>query len=112
MYSTTGGSTSGSGGSGVPTGPTGGYAGSGDVARNPGDFKPKGKNITEGGFDSSAPNASFNNAEIGSKKDPGRVAEANYQLRDAQPGADAGRPKDKGTTGDSQYGALNREEAA
>lgn len=36
-------------------------------------FAPKGKNIQEGGFDSSAPNASFN-TDIGGKNDPGRVA--------------------------------------
>lgn len=34
---------------------------------------PKGKNLQEGGFDDSAPNASFNNA-VGTKKDPGRAA--------------------------------------
>ena len=36
-------------------------------------LKPKGKNIQEGGFDSSAPNASFT-TDIGGKNDPGRVA--------------------------------------
>lgn len=41
--------------------------------------KPKGKNITEGGFDSdSSNNASFNN-EIGTENDPGRVAEQTFQ---------------------------------
>jgi hypothetical protein len=35
--------------------------------------KPKGKDLHEGGFDSSAPNASFR-TDIGSKRDPGRVA--------------------------------------
>ena len=41
--------------------------------------KPKGKNITEGGFDSNSNNnASFNN-EIGTENDPGRVAEQTFQ---------------------------------
>lgn len=50
---------------------------------------PKGSNITEGGFDSSAPNASFNN-EIGTKNDPGRVAEAKFEADAAQTGAEGG----------------------
>ncbi|KAL1585595.1 hypothetical protein WHR41_05984 [Cladosporium halotolerans] len=41
------------------------------VVQNSG--KPHGKNITEGGFDSGAPNASFNN-EVRTKKDPARAA--------------------------------------
>ncbi|KAF2710000.1 hypothetical protein K504DRAFT_466445 [Pleomassaria siparia CBS 279.74] len=90
----------------------GGYAGASDGARTPGDLKPKGKNITEGGFDSDGPNASFNNAEIGSKKDPGRVAEAKFGLENARSGADAGRAKDTGLTGDSQFDALERSEEA
>ena len=41
--------------------------------------KPKGKNITEGGFDSDpSNNASFNN-EIGTENDPGRAAEQTFQ---------------------------------
>jgi hypothetical protein len=106
------GSSGGSYGSGDSTAPTGGYAGAADQARNPGELKPKGKNITEGGFDESAPNASFNQ-DIGGKDDPGRVAEANYQLRDAQPGADAaGGPRQAGVTGQTTYDALNSDEAA
>lgn len=76
------------GGTGVPIAPGGGYAGSDEVSRASGDFKPKGKNITEGGFDESAPNASFNN-EIGSKNDPARAAELKIQQENAQSGADA-----------------------
>lgn len=38
-----------------------------------GRYMPKGDNLQEGGFDSSAPNASFN-TDVGGKKDPGRVA--------------------------------------
>lgn len=35
--------------------------------------QPKGRNLQEGGFDSNAPNASFN-TDISSRKDPGRAA--------------------------------------
>lgn len=46
--------------------------------------KPKGKNLTEGGFDSDpAHNASFN-SEIGTKNDPGRAAEGVFNSRTAQ----------------------------
>lgn len=51
--------------------------------------KPHGTNITEGGFDADAPNASFNN-EIGGKNDPGRVAEQAFDSSNAKSGADAG----------------------
>jgi hypothetical protein len=116
-YNTGGsGSTGGSGqtfdpSGGTSDGVTGGYAGAADSARNPGELRPKGKNITEGGFDDSAPNASFNQ-EIGTSKDPGRLAEANYQNRNAQSGADSGQPKQSGDTGDSVYDILNSEEAS
>jgi hypothetical protein len=54
-------------------------------------FKPKGTNITEGGFDSNAPNASFNN-DIGGKNDPGRVAEQQMANATAKTGASASQP--------------------
>lgn len=80
VFSATGGipSTSSAGSTGIPIAPTGGYAGAADQARAPGELRPKGANIQEGGFPSDAPNASFNNAEIGSKDDPGRVAEQRF----------------------------------
>ncbi|KAF2733928.1 hypothetical protein EJ04DRAFT_577243 [Polyplosphaeria fusca] len=109
-YATTG-STGTTNSSSDPEAVTGGYAGAADSARNPGELKPKGKNLTEGGFDDSAPNASFNQ-DIGGKNDPGRVAEANYQLRDAQQGADAaGGPRQSAVTGDTAFDALKSEEA-
>jgi hypothetical protein len=103
-------STSGTQGStGVPIAPTGSYAGS----AIPGETqKPKGKNITEGGFDSSAPNASFNQ-EIGTKKDPGRVAEAAFEARNAQSGFEGARgPRQNGVTGESGFDALKADESA
>jgi hypothetical protein len=47
--------------------------------------KPKGKDLHEGGFDSSAPNASFR-TDIGSKRDPGRVALQGLVCGDLTPG--------------------------
>ncbi|KAF2087431.1 hypothetical protein K490DRAFT_41952, partial [Saccharata proteae CBS 121410] len=77
-----------------------------------GHLKPKGKNLTEGGFDSDAPNASFN-SEIGSKNDPGRVAEAEIQRRQAESGPDAGSgPRQSGVTGEHPYSALDNETSA
>lgn len=53
--------------------------------------RPRGMNITEGGFDENAPNASFNN-DIGGKNDPGRLAERDFQAANARSGGDAGYP--------------------
>jgi len=102
-----------SGGSGhIPLAPTGGYAGAAELGRDPGELKPHGKNITEGGFDSGAPNASFNQ-DIGGKKDPGRFAEANFQKRNAQSAFDSGSgPRQSQVTDDGQYGTLRSEEDA
>ena len=49
---------------------------------HPQSSKPAGANITEGGFDSSAPNASFS-GDIGGENDPGRVAEQGMANRAA-----------------------------
>ncbi|KAF2502829.1 hypothetical protein BU16DRAFT_447887, partial [Lophium mytilinum] len=107
QYNTT---TGGSGG--IDQAPTGGYAGSAELARDQGEFRPHGKNITEGGFDSGAPNASFNQ-EIGGSKDPGRLAEAKFQNQNAQSGNDGGSgPRQSEVTGDGQYDTLSREEDA
>jgi hypothetical protein len=96
----------------VPIAPTGAYAGSSELARDPSELKPKGNNITEGGFDASAPNAS-GTTEIGTDKDPGRVAEQNFALRDAQPGADAGAgPRQGAVTGSTKFDALDTEKEA
>lgn len=67
------GGSAGSGGSSLATG-TNESSGTPSGEEN---FKPKGENLTEGGFDSDAPNASFNN-DIGGKNDPGRVAESKF----------------------------------
>ena len=51
--------------------------------------KPKGKNITEGGFSSDDPNASFSQ-DIGSSDDPSRGAEQDIQAGNAKAPAYAG----------------------
>ena len=67
---------------------------------------PHGKNLTEGGFESNdSKNASFNQ-EIGTKNDPGRLAEEKMFRANADTGGDAAMPRQKGTTGDNEYDAL------
>lgn len=67
---------------------------------------PKGKNITEGGFESNdSKNASWN-SEIWTKNDPGRLAEDKMQRTNADAGFDAGQPRQKGGSGDNTYDNL------
>ncbi|KAF2838413.1 hypothetical protein M501DRAFT_1032331 [Patellaria atrata CBS 101060] len=119
-YNTQGGSNSGSTpyntttGSGTNNGgiaPTGAYSGSADgVLENQGVFAPKGKNITEGDFDSDAPNASFN-SEIATKDDPGRAAENKFQRQNAEAGADAAGSRKPAFAADGQYDNLDETSA-
>ncbi|KAI9813398.1 MAG: hypothetical protein M1827_004072 [Pycnora praestabilis] len=75
--------------------------------------KPKGKNITEGGFDEDAPNASMGNSDIGTENDPGRVATNDMQRKQAESGPDAaGGPRQKELTKDGQYDVLSSDQAA
>lgn len=66
--------------------------------------RPKGANLTEGGFDSGAPNASFT-AEIGSKNDPGREGLKKAEASDfpASGGVGGG---DTTISGDNSFDAL------
>ena len=84
-----------------------------DVLDQPHHPKPKGANLTEGGFDSDdAHNASFN-TEIGSKDDPGRLAELKFERARAVSARDAGHgPRQKEVTNDGQYDVLSSEEQA
>ena len=67
---------------------------------------PHGKNLTEGGFESTdSKNASFNQ-EIGTKNDPGRLAEEKMFRANADAAGDAAMPRQKGMTGDNEYDAL------
>jgi len=68
---------------------------------------PKGVNLTEGGFESDdTKNASFT-SEIGSKNDPGRLAELKIQRQNADSAGDAALPRQKGITGDNAFDALS-----
>lgn len=73
-----------------------------------GSIKPKGKNITEGGFDDDADkNVSFT-SDIGSENDPGRAAESVFQ-KQAQKVAGGGPTQTK-ITNDGQYAVLDEEQ--
>jgi hypothetical protein len=73
---------------------------------------PKGKNLTEGGFDSNdGKNPSFT-SEIGSQNDPGRLAEQKFQMENADAAEDAGMPRQQGITGDNSFDALGGETSA
>lgn len=77
-----------------------------DQVRN---TKPKGKNITEGGFDDDAgKNASFT-SDIGDENDPGRAAESAFQKR-TQKVAGGGGPTQTEITNDGQYAVLDEEQ--
>jgi hypothetical protein len=73
---------------------------------------PKGKNLKEGGFTSNdRKNASFN-SEIGSKNDPGRLAELKMQRENANAAITTGLPTQKGGLGENSYETLERNESA
>jgi hypothetical protein len=77
-------------------------------------LKPKGQNITEGGFDDNAQNVSFT-AEIGSRQDPGWLAEQKLQRENAQLAEDAGGagPRQAGVeTGGVGYASLRTDQQA
>lgn len=71
-------------------------------------YAPHGKSIQEGGFDSSAPNASFT-TDIGGKNDPGRLAENQMSAGNARIGEDAGYPgANVGADGGRNQGGFER----
>lgn len=73
--------------------------------------KPKGKNITEGGFDDDpSKNASFN-SDIGTEDDPGRQAE-NDLLRKSQAVSGSSAPRQNMGEGEkSQYDVLKDDQS-
>ncbi|KKY17060.1 hypothetical protein UCDDS831_g06530 [Diplodia seriata] len=105
-YNKTASATGNTGSSAAGTAPTAYSAGK----LNEKDQKPKGANLTEGDIPDHAPNASFN-SEIGTKNDPGRVAEQKMQRQAQQSGLDAAQPKDKGDSGDQPYSVLKETSA-
>ena len=72
---------------------------------------PKGNNIQEGGFDTNAPNASFN-SDIGDQNDPARLAENQYQKKNVQSALDAGAgPRQSDLEVGGRYIGLHEEQA-
>ncbi|KAI9040860.1 uncharacterized protein KD926_007668 [Aspergillus affinis] len=87
---------------------TGQYA---DAAQY-GKAKPKGVNISEGGFDQNQPNASFT-TDIGSENDPGRAAEHKFQRYAAESGPDAaGGPRQKNVDNQTPWEHLQADQRA
>ncbi|KAJ9351862.1 hypothetical protein C8Q69DRAFT_467509 [Paecilomyces variotii] len=82
------------------------------VIHNPGNTKPKGQNLKEGGF-TDKKNASWN-TDIGSRNDPGRLAENKFERYNKESGIDAGYTKQSSREDPSSaqpYGALRNEES-
>ncbi|MCJ1455441.1 hypothetical protein MMC28_005796 [Mycoblastus sanguinarius] len=72
--------------------------------------KPKGKNITEGGFDDDpSKNASFT-SEIGSEQDPGRQAELDVQKKAQSASGGTGPRQGMGESDNSQYDILETDQ--
>ena len=73
---------------------------------------PKGKNLSEGGFESNDDkNASFT-TDIGGKDDPGRLAEEKFQRQNANATDIAGVPGQQNVPGDNTYDVLGDETSA
>ncbi|EGP92177.1 unnamed protein product [Zymoseptoria tritici ST99CH_1A5] len=72
--------------------------------------KPKGQNLTEGGIDAGAPNASFT-TDIGGKGDPGRVALGDIEASNTPYAGGVGERQTK-ITGDGQFDSLDRDTSA
>lgn len=73
--------------------------------------KPKGKNLTEDA-ELHGNNASFNN-EIGTKNDPGRLAEEKFAQQNAErEGGSAGMPKQAGYGDENPYGTFKGDSSA
>lgn len=66
--------------------------------------QPGGRNLTEGGFDTGAANASYS-TDIGGKRDPGRVALGQFEEQNESAAGGAG-PKQSRVTNDGQFESL------
>ena len=73
--------------------------------------KPKGKNITEGGFDDDPSNNASFTSEIGSENDPGRAAEQKFQNTTQGATGNTGPNQKLGDSGDSQYDVLKSDQS-
>ena len=99
----------GEGGADVDTAP--GYIGS-VVSEANKTGKPKGKNITEGGFDDDPSNNASFNSEIGSENDPGRKAVGDMQKKTQGVSGGTGPRQAPGESENSQYDVLDTDQAA
>ena len=111
---TTGEQTSGSGAKSAPTenafaGSAPGYVASVTSEANQ-SGKPKGKNITEGGFDDDPKNNASFNSEIGSENDPGRKAEVDLQKVTQSASGATGPRQAPGKSDESQYDILETDQ--
>jgi hypothetical protein len=88
--------------SGTAPPPSSSYLANSSIA---GSNVPHGKNVTEGGFDETAPNTSFN-SDIGGENDPGRKALRDMQKSALQPVGVVGGAQQKGVTDDGQFDVL------
>jgi hypothetical protein len=74
--------------------------------------KPNGRNIHEGGFDSStAENAAFN-SDIGTSDDPGRAGLNKFQHTTAKSALNAGVPRQEHVGSQTAFDALERDQRA
>lgn len=94
-------------GSGQQGGPAPNYVMS--TVRNVGSTNMPGKNVTQGDVNPNAKNASFE-SDIGTKQDPGRLAENKFQRTVAKSGHDTGYPSTSERI--QHYGALKVDERA
>ena len=75
--------------------------------------KPKGKNLTEGGFDDDdGRNKASYTADVGSKDDPGRTAQQGFQKLNAATAGSNARPQEQEVSGEGTYDALGAENEA
>lgn len=72
--------------------------------------KPKGKNITEGGFDEGDDKNTSFTSDIGDENDPGRKAENDMQKVTQSASGSTGPRQKPGETDDNQYGGLDTEQ--
>ena len=88
-----------------------GYVGSVESEANK-TGKPKGKNITEGGFDDDPSNNASFTSDIGTEDDPGRKAESDMQKMAQSASGGAGPRQAPGQSDNSQYDVLDTEQSA
>ena len=99
----------GEGGADVDTAP--GYVASVESEANR-TGKPKGKNITEGGFDDDPSNNASFTSDIGTEDDPGRKAEGDMQKMAQSASGGTGPRQAPGESDNSQYDVLDTNQSA